>query len=85
MAGSGEVHDSGAQGKASVEIVILPLEIGVLLLGDSFHHEVGLDDNVENIMRGIFEQQYLERRKRLLLSDDSLIINAHIPVHVSFC
>ena len=65
--------------------MVLFLEIGILLGGDPFHHEVGLDNNVEDIMRGIFEQQYLERRKRLLLNDNSFTLIALIPVHVSFC
>ena len=85
LTGGGEIHNGGAQRKSSIEIVVLFLEIGILLWGDSFHHEVGLDDNVENIMRGIFKQQYLERRKRLLLSDDGFTLIALIPVHVSFC
>ena len=65
--------------------MVLFLEIGILLGGDPFHHEVGLDNDVENIMRGIFEQQYLERKKRLLLDNGSFTLIILIPVHVSFC
>ena len=80
-----EVHNSSAQRKSSVEKVALFLKVSILLGRNPFHHEVGLDNNVEDIMRGIFEQQYLERKKRLLLSNDGFTLITLIPVHVSFC
>ena len=56
LTGGGEVHDSGAHGESSVEIMILPLEIGILLLRDPLHHEMSLDDDIKDIMRRVFDQ-----------------------------